>query len=67
MACIECKIPLDVVEAMIMMCERINEDVLSIATNEDIKNTNTLISLKHANEVVLTALSHEVKRVKPRE
>lgn len=52
-----CKIPLKVIESMIIMCERINEDIASIATDEELNDQNTrAYSLRYANEIVMMGL-----------
>ena len=53
-----CQVPVTVIEAMIQLSERINIDILSVATQQDLSDPNThFYSMKYAiDELVLLGI-----------
>jgi hypothetical protein len=56
------KIPVDIMESMILMCEQIDFDIENISSNDDLNNSSSSeYSIKLANQLILITLQNFLK------
>ena len=60
-----CSIPLEIVNAMLIMTERIKDDIYTLADTQNLlddlnDNSSTIYSLQYANKVIEMALKNTI-------